>query len=326
MNSIELCKIRLLQCGNASSIFFNIRLYLRSEKIAELQAKLITLQQQQKQQRAPSLTTTPPAPTGPPPTTVHVAPLVTPEISEAAISVVLPVAIPVAGPVAAPHVRCSVRDDFGRWVQMCGLNQWIQMELWEAHPDQQTWGRIPLLGMTPPMPQLDNSTHGEDCDRTLYHGTCFSQLPNILSAGVLLRSAVSTRGRHAVWAAESKTKALEYSPPVKLNQVAIQCILMLDVRKAKASHFKKTPDNQQFMLREAWRGISYIYVCKASRTCPLRLAKPLGMFRPKFHWEPGFSHWNALPAQWQVNANTGCPALALTQDIPDIPRPSRVHI
>ena len=311
----------MIPCCNASNIFLNIRCYLRSKKIAELQATLITLQQQQTQQRAPPLTATPPAPTAAPPTTVHVAPLVTPELSEAAISDVVTATIQVAIPAAAPQVRCSVRDDFGRWVQMCGLDQWIQLELWEAHPDQQTWGRIPLLGMTPPMPQLDNSTHGEDCDRTLYHGTCFSQLPNILSAGVLLRSAVSTRGRHAVWAAESKTKALEYSPPVKLNQVAIQCILMLDVRKAKASHFKKTPDNQQFMLREAWRGISYIYVCKASRTCPLRLAKPLGMFRPKFHWEPGFSHWNALPAQWQVNTDTHYNTLAVTQEIPDIPRP-----
>ena len=75
------------------------------------------------------------------------------------------------------------------------------------------------------------------------------------------------------------------------------------------------------MLREAWHGISYIYVCKASRTCPLRLAKPLGMFRPKFHWEPGFSHWNALPAQWQVNTDTHYNTLAVTQEIPDIPRP-----
>ena len=263
MNSIDLCEIRLLPCGNASSIFFNIRLYLRSEKIAELQATLITLQQQQKQQRAHPLTTTPPAPTGPPPTTVHVAPLVIPEMSDAAISVVVPAAIPVARIVAAPHVRCSVRDDFGRWVQMCGLNQWIQMELWEAHPDQQTWGRLPLLDMTPPMSHMDNSNHGQDCERVLYHGTCFSQLPSILSTGVLLRSAVPTRGFNAVWAAESKTRALYYSPPVKLNQVEIQCILMLDVRKAKASHFK-TPD-KQLTLREARHGISYIYVCKASR-------------------------------------------------------------
>jgi len=309
----------LIPCCNASNIFLNIRCYLRSKQIAELQATLITLQQQQTQQRAPPLTSTPPAQTAAPPTTVHVAPLVTSELSEAAISDVVTATIQVAIPAAAPQVRCSVRDDFGRWVQMCGLDQWIQLELWEAHADQQTWGRIPLLGMTPPMPQLDNSTHGEDCERTLYHGTCFSQLPNILSAGVLLRSAVSTRGRHAVWAAESKTRALEYSPPVKLNQVAIQCILTLDARKAKASHFK-TPD-KRVMLQEAWHGISYIYVCKASRTCPLRLAKPLGMLRPKFHWEPGFSHWNALPAPWQVNTDTQYNTLALTQEIPDIPRP-----
>ena len=284
-----------------------------------MQAKLITLQQQQKQQRAPSLTTTPPAPTGPPPTTVHVAPLVIPEMSDAAISVVVPAAIPVARPVAAPHVRCSVRDDFGRWVQMCGLNQWIQMELWEADPDEQTWGRLPLLDMTPPMSHMDNSNHGHDCETVLYHGTCFSQLPSILSTGVLLRSAATTRGFNAVWAAESKTRALYYSPPVKLNQVAIQCILTLDARKAKASHFK-TPD-KQFMLREAWRGISYIYVCKASRTGPLRLAKPFGNFLPKFHWEHGFSHWEALPAEWQVITDHEYATLALTQEIPDVPRP-----
>jgi hypothetical protein len=198
------------------------------------------------------------------------------------------------------------------------------MELWEAHPDQQTWGRLPLLDMTPPMPHMGSSNHGHDCERALYHGTCFSQLPSILSTGVLLRSAVSTRGHYAVWAAESKTRALYYSPPVKLNQVEIQCILMLDVRRAKRSHFS-TPD-KQLKLREAWRGISYLYVCKASRHRAFRVAKPLGMFRPKFHWEPGFSHWNALPTEWQVNANTGSPALALTHDIPDIPRPSRVHI
>jgi hypothetical protein len=178
--------------------FSSISDYIRSEKIAELQTTLITLQQQQIQQRVHPLTTTPSAPTGPPPTTVRAA-------------------IP-----AALQVRCSVRDDFGRWVQMCGLNRWIQMELWDANPDEHTWGRIPLLGMTDPIPHLDSSTHGREYEGLMHHGTCLSQLPNILSTGVVLRSAVPTRGLYAVWAAEEIKRALDYSPPVKLNQVEIQ--------------------------------------------------------------------------------------------------------
>lgn len=294
-----------------------VRLYLRSEKIAQLQARLATLQQQQQQR----LNTPAPSQEPPPhPTTVHVALPVSSEVPDAETSVAVPAAVPVVVPLAAPQLRCSVKDDFGRWVQMCNLSQWIQMELWEAHPDEQSWGRLPLLGMTPPMPHLDNSNHGRDYAGFLFHGTCFSQLPSILSAGILLRSAVPTRGFHAVWAAESKSRALHYSPPVKLNQVAIQCCLMIDARKVKASHFK-TPD-KQLMLREVWHGITYLYVCKASGTGAYRGTHPFGRFLPRFHWEQGFANWDALPAQWQVNTNTGPAASASTEGVPEIPRPS----
>ena len=124
----------------------------------------------------------------------------------------------------------------------------------------------------------------------------------------------------AVWAAESKSRALHYSPPVKLNQVAIQCCLMIDARKVKASHFK-TPD-KQLMLREVWHGITYLYVCKASGTGAYRGTHPFGRFLPRFHWEQGFANWDALPAQWQVNTNTGPAASASTEGVPEIPRPS----
>jgi hypothetical protein len=86
------------------------------------------------------------------------------------------------------------------------------MEFWEANPDENTWGRIPLLGMTDPTPHLDNSTHGREYEGFMYHGTCFSQLPNILSTGVVLRSAVPTRGSHAVWAAEEIKRHLNTAP------------------------------------------------------------------------------------------------------------------
>ena len=260
-----------------------------------MQAALTTLQQQQQKQNTPI----PPLPPA---------------------TVIAPPTIPVASLLAAPQLRCSVRSDFGRWVQMCNLNQWIQMELWEAHPDEESWGRVPLLGMAPPMPDLDSSNHGRDYAGFLFHGTCFSQLPSILSTGVLLRSAVPTRGYHAIWAAESKKRALQYSPPVKLNQVTIQCCLMIDARKVKASHFK-TPD-KQLMLREVWHGLTYLYVCKASVPDTFRVAHPFGRFLPRFHWEQAFANWDALPAQWQVNTNTGSAALASTAGVPEIPRPS----
>ena len=214
-----------------------------------------------------------------------------------------------------------MRDAFGRWVQMCGLNRWIQMEFWDANPDEHTWGRVPLLGMTDPMPHLDNSTHGREYEGFMCHGTCFSQLPNILSTGVVLRSAVPTRGSHAVWAAEEIKRALEYSPPAKLNhEVAIRCALMLDVRRAKSSHFQTS--HKIFMLREAWHGIAFLCVCKDSQQGCFRSARPFGMLLPKFQWEQGFSNWAALPAEWRVNVIPSSAASASRQEIPDIPRPT----
>lgn len=283
----------------------------RSETISEMQAALTTLKLQQQNLHTPRMANQELQP--PPLPTVDVASPVTPPEPETLVAV--PASVPVA-----PQQMCSVRDDFGRWVQMCNLSQWIQMDLWEPHPDVQSWGRLPLVGMTPPMPHLDSSNHGRDYAGFLYHGTCFSQLPCILSRGVLLRSAVPTRNYHAVWAAESISRALEYSPPVMLNQVAIKCCLMIDARRVKASHFKTA--DKQLMLREVWHGISYLYVCKVSSPGAYRGTHPFGLFLPRFQWEQGFANWDALPVQYQVNTNIRGAALANTQRlIPEIPRP-----
>ena len=293
---------------------------MRSEKTSELQAALTILQQQRQQElnspRVGDLELQLPS------TNVDVASPVTPETPDLETSAAIPAAFPVAASVT-PYFgqMCSVKNDFARWVQMCGLSQWVQIDLWEPFPDSQSWGRLPLLGMTIPMPHLDSSHHGRDYSGLLFHGTCFSQLPSILSSGVLLRSAVPTRGFHAVWAAESNIRALEYSPPVMLNQQAIKCCLMIDARRVKASHFK-TPD-KQFMLREVWHGITHLYVCKVSGPHAYRGTHQFGRFFPRFQWEQGFANWDALPDEWRVNTNIGGAALANSAgSIPEIPIPN----
>jgi hypothetical protein len=94
---------------------------------------------------------------------------------------------------------------------------------------------------------------------------------------------------------------------------------MLDVRRAKSSHFQTS--HKIFMLREAWHGIAFLCVCKDLQQGCFRSARPFGMLLPKFQWEQGFSNWAALPAQWRVNVIPSSAASASRQEIPDIPRP-----
>ena len=220
-------------------------------------------------------------------------------------------------PLVAPPAGDPFATAFAWWVHNCRLSQWVPMHLLELNPDEGSIARVPLIGMSTAMPEADISHHGRQHDGILWHGTCFSHLPSILSSGTLLRCNIPTRGHYAVWAAESRARSLQYSPAVKLNGMAVQCTLMLRAKRIKNSHFKTT--DKQFMIRECWHEVMYLYVCKHSGEPTYRGVHPLGAFLPKFVWSPSFSNWNQLPEPWNVVTNEGAASSSRASDIPEIP-------
>ena len=191
------------------------------------------------------------------------------------------------------------------------------MDLLELCPDEHSLARVPLIGMSAAHPEADISHHGRQYNGYLWHGTCFSNLPSILSCGTLLRCSVPTRGLHGIWAAEGRGRALQYSPPVTLNGIPVQCVLLLQAGRVKNSHFKTA--DKQVMLRECWHTVLYLYICKhAGDSTYNRANQSLGRFMPRFEWSPNYSNWEPLPQPWIVT-NAGVGAASSSAGIPEIP-------
>ena len=213
------------------------------------------------------------------------------------------------------------KNAFAAWVERCNLSPWLQMHLWEPSRDDQRIARLPLIGMTAANPEADVSHHGRSYNGHLWHGTCFSQLASIVSAGTLLRCSVPTRNYYAIWAAQSRDRALQYSPPVLVGGIPVQCVLLLQASRVKGSHFKTA--DLQLTLRECWQTVLYVYIIKHRGESTFRYPHSFGRWLPKFDWNPSFSNWNPLPQQWQVVTNTGAAADAASRvaGVPEIPIP-----
>ena len=217
-------------------------------------------------------------------------------------------------------------DALKLWVQRCRLSSWVPVDLLQHVPGNETCAvRIPLLGMKQALPELDISDHGREFDGVLFHGTSFSNLPSILSAGCLLRCSVPTKGYHAIWAAESIKRAMLYAPPVMLAGRQVQCILALKAGRVKASHFKST--DKQLMLRECWHQVDWLYICQHTGQQLYRSThQPLGSMLPHFRWDNAFGNWNALPPPWVVSNGDATTSAGITGNIiPDIPMPWTVR-
>jgi hypothetical protein len=222
-------------------------------------------------------------------------------------------------PCPHPHIGDPFAEAFATWVQRCRLSEYLRMDLLELCPDEHSLARVPLKGMLAASPGADTSHHGREYGCYLWHGTCFSHLPSILSCGTLLRCSTPTRGCHAIWAAEGRGRALHYSPPVTLNGIPVQCALLLQASRVKNSHFQTT--DKQYMLRECWHTLLYIYICKHSGVSTYRATHSLDRFMPRFGWSPSYSNWGPLPQPWNVVTNTGGGGASLSESIPEIPMP-----
>ena len=222
-----------------------------------------------------------------------------------------------------PNNDGLVIDAFIVWLQCARLSAWLDYQNLQYAPSADCLAKVPLLGMKMASPDSDVSQHGRDYDGVLFHGTGFSHLPAILSAGSLLRSSVPTQGKHAVWAAESLSRALLYSPPVMLGGQAVQVIISLQAKRVKSSHFKSR--DKQLMLRECWQEAQFVMICLYKGQQLYRSAvPPLDAFLPAFSWDPAFCNWNALPAPWVVsNEHTIASSSSSSAGnvIPDIPWP-----
>lgn len=207
--------------------------------------------------------------------------------------------------------------DLAEWVDCCNLRAFIHVETAQNSPSEECICRIPLHGVFANA-NLDVSTHGRSFDGFLYHGTSWSHLPAIVSAGCLLRCSVPTRGFHAIWAAEALDRALMYSPPALLGGRAIQCVVGLKAFRIKASHFRST--DKQFMLRECWHELHWLYICDYKQQGLYRShVLPLAETLPGFVWDPSYSNWEPLPPPWVVT--NGDATTSVVSGVPEIPRP-----
>ena len=220
--------------------------------------------------------------------------------------------------------QCPVRAAFGNWVEKCGLSQFLKMELWQSNPDPLCWGRIPLR-LNQANQELDCSNHGHLVELPLYHGTCFSCLPSILSAGCLLRCSTPTRGRYAIWTAKARWRAVTYAPSVILAPELpdpVQCILKIHCKRVAKSHFK-TGDKQP-MTREVWHQLSWLEIIKSDGQPTFRGTHAFGRMLPQFRWSPSFANWQRLPEPWIAETNNGAAASNSSRTagtFPPIPTP-----
>lgn len=177
---------------------------------------------------------------------------------------------------------------------------------------------MPIVGRQAD-PNLDVSYHGRPYNGMLFHGTSFSFLPAILSAGCLLRCSVPTRGKYAIWTGEAAFRALMYAPPVALGGKHIQCVLCVQARRVKGSHFIST--DKQLMLRECWHQLQWLMVFEyRGQQLYKKLVHPMSSFLPPFVWNHNYSKWEPLPAPWVV-ANSTFNPVAQGEGVPPIPVP-----
>ena len=220
--------------------------------------------------------------------------------------------------------QCHVRAAFGNWVEKCGLSQFLKMELWQSNPDPLCWGRIPLH-LNQANPELDCSNAGSLVDLPLYHGTCFSCLPSILSAGCLLRCSKPIQKWHAIWTAEARWRAQTYAPPVILAPELpdpVQCIIRIQCKRVSRSHFKTR--DKQLITREVWHQLSWLEIIKSDGQPAFRRTHAFGRMLPQFRWSPSFANWHQLPEPWIVGTNNGAAAASSSttaRGFPPIPTP-----
>lgn len=179
--------------------------------------------------------------------------------------------------------------------------------------------KLPLAGI-PAAPGLDTSMHGRSYAGLLYHGTSFSYLPAICSAGCLLRCSIPTRGKHAIWTGEAPSRALMYAPPVRVGGKEVQCILCVDAMRVKGSHFKSS--DKQLILRECWAQLKWLLLFEYKgqqlyKTTVDSLARPL----PQFVWSPSYANWDPLPEPWVVANSSSRPANNNSGVVPSLPYP-----
>jgi hypothetical protein len=187
-----------------------------------------------------------------------------------------------------------------QWFRQCRLQQFVDLEHQCELPDLPgAIFKIKVAGI-PAKPDCDRSSHGRAYRGVLFHGTTFSAIPAILSAGCLLRCSVSTRGCYAIWSSDSHERALMYAPPVRIGGSSIVCVVKLDAQGVKNSHFKSR--DAQLMLRECWHEVTHLYIMNYSpnQTLYRTSVPPLAEQLPPFHWNDEFANWGPLPAPWVV--------------------------
>jgi hypothetical protein len=145
---------------------------------------------------------------------------------------------------------------FENWVVSCNLHQWININLNQLCAEGCIL-KVPLVGL-PASPELDVSLHGRQYSGLVFHGTSFSYLPSICSAGCLLRCSIPTRGKHAIWVGESFSRALLYASPVELGGKQVQCVVGIQAKRIKGSHFRS--HDKQLILRECWGQLQWLMV------------------------------------------------------------------
>lgn len=204
------------------------------------------------------------------------------------------------------------------WVATCRLNTHINVRLHQPSDLEGCMFKLPLWGKSA-APDLDASTHGRPYDGMLYHGTSFSHLPSICSAACLLRCAIPTRGKCAIWTGESPSRALMYAPPVMLGGKKIQCVVAVHALRVKGSHFKS--HDKQLIVRECWHQLQWLMLFEyQGQELYRKHVGPLSNFLPAFEWVPSYSNWDPLPPPWVV-ANNDSTNGVVEAGVPAIPLP-----
>lgn len=207
---------------------------------------------------------------------------------------------------------------FENWVATCRMNTHINVRLHQPCDMEGCILKVPLFGRSA-APSLDVSSHGRPYNGMLFHGTSFSYLPSICSAGCLLRCSIATRGKHAIWTGEAFSRALMYAPPVVLGGKQVQCILGVHAFRTKGSHFKS--HDKQLMIRECWHQLQWLFVFayNGQQLYKIHVA-PLSDILPAFEWMPNYSNWEPLPPPWVVTNSNSNPVVA-ESGVPAIPLP-----
>lgn len=207
---------------------------------------------------------------------------------------------------------------FQDWVVSCRLRQWINLNL-NQQCEEGCVVKVPLCGIHA-TPELDVSLHGRQYSGLVFHGNSFSYLPSICSAGCLLRCSIPTRGKHSIWVGESFSRALLYASPMDIGGKQVQCVVGVQAKRIKGSHFKS--HDKQLILRGCWGQLEWLMV-KEYKGDQLykRRADPLSGFLPKFTWMPSYSNWDPLPPPWVVTNSISNPSSVAT-GVPPIPYPA----